>query len=163
MELNATVFGQWITFFLLLFLLTKFLYTPLSRAMKNRTAKIQEGLDAAEKARHDLEEAKAFYEDQQVKAKVEAQEIIQKAQVRAGALKEEIVGQAKEESNRIAEKTREDIQVEWEKARMELKREMADIIFLATGKILGEAIDRDRHMALVKGVVEDVKADSVRT
>ncbi len=163
MELNATVFGQWITFFLLFFLLTKFLYAPLSKVMKNRTAKIQEGLDAAERARHDLEEAKAFYDDQQVKAKIEAQEIIQKAQNRSVALKEEIVAQAKEESNRIAQKAREDIQVEWEKARIELKREMADIIFIATGKVLGEAIDRNRHMALVTDVVENVKADGVRT
>ena len=130
--------------------------------MTNRTAKIQEGLDAAEKARHDLEEAKAFYEDQQVKAKIDAQEIIKKAQNRAVALKEEVVAQAKEESNRIAQKAREDIQVEWEKARMELKREMGDIIFLATGKVLGETIDRDRHMALVMEVVENVKADGVR-
>ena len=162
MELNATIFGQWITFFLLLFLLTKFLYTPLSAVMKSRTAKIQEGLDAAEKARHDLEEAKAFYEDQQVKAKVEAQDIIQKAQARAGALKEEIVAQAKEESMRISQKTREDIQVEWEKARMDLKREMAEIVFIATGKVLGKTIDRDQHMALVADVLENVKADSVR-
>ncbi len=161
MELNLTVFGQWITFFLLLFLLTKFLYAPLSRVMKNRTAKIQEGLDAAEKARHDLAEAKAFYEAQQVKAKTEAQEIIQKAQHRAGALKEEFVAQAKEESNRIIQKAREDVQLEWEKARMELKREMADIIFIATGKVLGETIDRDRHMALVTDVVENVKVDGV--
>jgi len=161
-ELNATVFGQWITFFFLLFLLTKFLYAPLSRVMKQRTAKIQEGLDAAEKARIDLENARAFYEDQQVKAKIEAQEIVQKAQKRAVALKEEVVAQAKEESTRIAQKAREDIHVEWEKARMELKREMADIIFLATGKVLGEAIDRDRHMALVSDVVKNVNVADVR-
>ncbi len=162
MELNATILGQWITFFLLFFLLTKFLYAPLSRVMKNRTAKIQEGLDAAEKARIDLENAKRFFEDQQAKAKIEAQEIVQKAQQRAVALKEEVVAQAKEESTRIAQKAREDIRVEWEKARMELKREMADIIFLATGKVLGEVIDRDRHMALVSDVVKNVNVADVR-
>ncbi len=161
MELNWTLFGQWITFFLLLFLLTKFLYTPLSKVMQSRTAKIQEGLDAAEKARHDLAEAKAFYETQQVTAKTEAQEIIKNAQQRAVALKEEIVSQAKEESNRVVQKAREDVQLEWEKARMELKREMADIIFIATGKIIGEVIDRDRHMALVTDVVKNVKANGV--
>jgi len=158
-ELNATIFGQWITFFFLFFLLTKFLYSPLSRVMKQRTAKIQEGLDAAEKAHIDLENAKTFYEDQQVKAKIEAQEIIQKAQDRAVALKNEIVSQAKEESKRIVQKSREDIQFEWEKARVELRREMADIIFLATGKVLGAAVDRDRHMALITDVVEHVKAN----
>ena len=162
MELNATVFGQWITFFLLFFLLTKFLYAPLSRVMKQRTAKIQEGLDAAEKARIDLENARRFFEDQQVKAKIEAQEIVRKAQERAVVLKEEVVAQAKEESIRIAQKAREDIHAEWEKARMELKREMADIIFLATGKVLGEAIDRDRHMALVSDVVKNVNVADVR-
>jgi F0F1-type ATP synthase membrane subunit b/b' len=62
----------------------------------------------------------------------------------------------------MIQKGREEIQVEWEKARLELKREVADLVFLATGKVLGSVIDRDRHMSLVNKVVEGVGEGHVR-
>jgi len=161
-ELNFTLFGQIITFFLLLFLLNRFLYGPVSGALRERTEKIRVGLEAAEKGHRDLEAAQKHYQEQLNQAKTEAQEIIAKAQKRAEALKEETVAAAREEAERVIQKAREDILVEWEKARMEVKREVADLVFLATGKVLGASVDRERHMALISEVVEGVKGHGAK-
>jgi F-type H+-transporting ATPase subunit b len=161
-ELNFTLVGQIITFFVLLYVLNRFLYEPVSKALKERTNTIRTGLEAAEKGRKDLEEAERQYRQLLDKAKLEAQDILTKALKRAEVLREETVVQSREEAGRVIQKAREDIQVEWEKARMELKREVADLVFLATGKVLGASVDRERHMGLVNQVVEGMREGQVR-
>jgi F-type H+-transporting ATPase subunit b len=162
MELNFTLVGQIITFFILLYLLNRFLYGPISTALKQRAETIRIGLDAAEKGRRDLEEARQKYQEMLDQAKIEAQDILNKAQKRAEVMKEETVAQAREEAGRVIQKAKEEIQVEWQKARMDLKREVADMVFLATGKIMKSSVDRQKHLGMINEVVEEMSEGRIR-
>ena len=57
MNLNATLFAQMVVFFILWWVVAKFIWPPLVKALDERAKKIADGLAAAEKGKADLESA----------------------------------------------------------------------------------------------------------
>ena len=55
MNLNATLFAQMIVFFILWWVVAKFVWPPLIKALDERAAKVADGLAAAEKGKVDLD------------------------------------------------------------------------------------------------------------
>ena len=58
MDINATILGQSIAFAIFVYFCMKFVWPPIITAMRERTEKIANGLQAADKAEQDLELAK---------------------------------------------------------------------------------------------------------
>ena len=58
MNINLTLIGQTITFFVFVWFVRKFVWTAIITAMEARSEKIANGLEAAERAERDLELAK---------------------------------------------------------------------------------------------------------
>ena len=59
MEINMTFLGQMISFAILVWFTTKFVWPPLNGAIEERQKKVAEGLAAAERARAELKDADA--------------------------------------------------------------------------------------------------------
>ena len=58
MNINATLFVQMAVFFVGAWITMKFIWPPLNRAIEERQKKIADGLAAADRGEHALEEAK---------------------------------------------------------------------------------------------------------
>ena len=58
MNINATLIGQSITFLIFVWFCLKYIWPPIRTAMDERANKIADGLQAADRAQHDLELAK---------------------------------------------------------------------------------------------------------
>ena len=58
MNLNATLFAQMVGFFILWWVVAKFVWPPLVKALDERATKVADGLAAAERGKADLESAK---------------------------------------------------------------------------------------------------------
>mgnify|MGYP003531786421 CR=1 FL=1 len=78
MEINATLFGQMLSFAILIWFTVKFIWPPLLNAIEERQKKIADGLAAADKARLELADADARVADEIRKARVDAVAIIDK-------------------------------------------------------------------------------------
>ena len=79
MDINATIIGQSIAFAVFVFFCLKFVWPPLITAMRERSEKIAQGLQAADQAEQDLELAKEKAADTLREAKQHPIELIDAA------------------------------------------------------------------------------------
>ena len=75
MNINLTLFGQMVTFAFFVWFCMKFVWPVILQAMEERQQKIAEGLDAADRALRDLDDAQSRVADQLSEAKQSAADI----------------------------------------------------------------------------------------
>ena len=96
----GTILAQMLNFFILVWLLARFAYKPLLAMMTERKERIAKDLEAAEEARADAEKFKADYAAQISNARVEAQQIVEKAIQEAENTTREQLATAREQLNK---------------------------------------------------------------
>ncbi|MDB4408412.1 F0F1 ATP synthase subunit B, partial [bacterium] len=94
MNINLTILAQLISFTIFVWFCRKYVWPPLIGAMQEREQQIADGLNAAEKAGQDLDQAKLEVAEQLDQAKQQAAQIIDQANKRAA----QIVDEAKEQA-----------------------------------------------------------------
>jgi len=151
-NINATLFGQMITFALLVWFTMKYVWPPLMQALEERRRKIAEGLAAAEKGQHEMELAEKKAVGVIKEAKDQAGEIVTLAQKRAAELAEQSKLTAKQESERIVAAAKGDIEREVQQAKEELRKEVAAIAVSAAEQILKKEVDQDKHRDLIQNL-----------
>ena len=156
MNLNYTMLGQSITFFLFIWFCWKFIWPPLINAMRERQSTIAEGLAAAERASQDLELAQERVSDQLREAKEEAAQLIEQARKRANSMIEEAKDDAREEGERLKEAAKADIDLEMNRAKEALRAQVATLVVSGAERVLGESIDAQRHSRLLEQLATDL-------
>lgn len=150
MNLNATLLGQFITFGIFVFVMVKFVWPPIMAAMRDRQQKIADGLAAAEKGVHDLEQAKQKATEINTSAREQAADIIGQANKRGTGIVEEAKAQARAEHDRIVDAAQAEIEQERGRVREALRAEIATIAVAGAGKILEREIDAKAHDELLE-------------
>ncbi|MEQ8288899.1 MAG: F0F1 ATP synthase subunit B [Gammaproteobacteria bacterium] len=145
MNFNATLLGQLVTFAIFVWFTMKFVWPLLLNQMKEREARIADGLAAAEEGQKALAEAQQKSIDEVNKGKEKAAGIISQAQKRGDDIVEEAKETAKKESSRIKEQALSEIEQEKEKARQELKNQVATLAIAGAEQILMREIDQNAH------------------
>lgn len=145
MNFNATLIGQLVTFAIFVWFTMKFVWPLLLNQMKEREARIADGLAAAEEGQKALAEAQQKSIDEVNKGKEKAAGIISQAQKRGDELVEEAKEAAKRESSRIKEQALSEIEQEKEKARQELKNHVATLAIAGAEQILMREVDQNAH------------------
>jgi F-type H+-transporting ATPase subunit b len=148
-NINLTLFGQMIAFICFVVFCMKYVWPPIMAAMHERAEKIADGLAAADRASHDLELAQEKAVERLKEAKVEASGIIDAANKRAGQIVEEAKDVAVVESDRVKVSAQAEIEQEMNRAREQLRGQVAGLALSGAEKVLGSAIDREAHAALV--------------
>jgi len=157
-EINSTLLWQVINFLVLLWLLKRYLYGPITEMLDKRSQKINNDLDEAEKRKSDAQELKEKYETELRNARQEAQEIIEQAEDRGKRRAKEIINQAQDEAEKIKENKLAEIEQAKKEALVELRNEVASISLLAAGKIIKEQIDKKKHEQLINQYIEDLNS-----
>lgn len=145
--------AQLVNFLILLVVLKLFLFGPIMRLLDERKARIQEGLEQAERA---AEQASASEQETQrimAEARVEGQAAVQRAQEAAQRLREELEERARQDADQIVTRAREAVQVERDQAIQLLRAEFADLTVTAAERIINQSIDRDAHQRLIDDVL----------
>lgn len=150
MNLNATLFIQTIVFVILGWITMRFIWPPLTKAIEDRQRKIAEGLISAEKAEKSLAEARASATDIIKEARVQANKIVEQANRRSNELVDEARGTAITEGQRLLADARTEVTLESNRAREQLRREVALIAVAGAGKLLGREIDAKAHADLLE-------------
>jgi F-type H+-transporting ATPase subunit b len=156
MNINATLIGQTITFFVFVWFCRQYIWPLLTTAMRERQEAIAEGLAASERAEHNLEQARARAAEELREAKAEAQQIIEQARKRATAMVEEAKDVAREEGERIKESARSEIEQELNRAKEALRGQVAGLAVSGAEKILRSSIDQSRHGELLERLAAEL-------
>ena len=156
MNINLTLIGQSITFFVFVWFCWKFIWPFLIRAMRERQQTIADGLDAAAKATRDLEHAEARVEEILNQARAQARGIVDEARGQAAQMIENAKADAEAERERILAAAQADVAQEVNRAREALRGQVADLAVAGAEKILEETIDRSRHDALLNRIAAEL-------
>lgn len=146
--------SQAIAFLILVFLLGKFVYPVLMKAIDSRREQIEAGLKEAKEAAEALAKAEAKVASMLSKARKEADEILARSHQEAQALIAEAEEKAKARADQIVKDARTQLDADVAKARQMLKQETVQLVALATEKVIGEKLDEKKDAGLIKDALE---------
>lgn len=145
-----------ITFLLLLGLLRRFAWGPITTALDERETTIQSSLEQAEKALAEARLIQADNDKARREADVEAQRILREARDTAEALRSEEVEKTKDQLRQLQESAQAEISRERDSALATLRGEVADLALQAAERVLGDSMNDDRQRKLVKDFLNDL-------
>jgi F-type H+-transporting ATPase subunit b len=140
-NINLTLIGQTLTFFVFVLFCAKFVWPALIAVMEEREKKIADGLQAAERADKDLDLAQQKATKKLHEAKEQAAEIVEQANRRAVLIVDEAKELANAESDRIFTAAKAEVEQESNRAKEELRGKVAALALAGAEKILGQTID----------------------
>ncbi|HTH44406.1 MAG TPA: F0F1 ATP synthase subunit B [Oxalicibacterium sp.] len=150
MDINMSLVGQMITFAVLVWFTMKFVFPPLTNMLDERAKKIADGLAAADRGRESMAIAEKRVEQELSNARNEGQKRISDAEKRAQLVADEIKQNALAEAARIIAQSKEDATQQINKAREELRGQVAGLAVKGAEQILKREINASAHADLLK-------------
>jgi F-type H+-transporting ATPase subunit b len=145
-----------IAFFALFAFMAKWVLPRANKVLAERQAKIQGELEKAEEAKKAADALLAQYRESLSGAKEESNRIIEDARKTAESLRQDLQRKAEEESQQIVARAQEEIRAERDRVFQELKAQVGELSLQLAGRVIGESLDRDRHMKLIDAYITDV-------
>lgn len=150
------IFWTWISFIVLLVLLKKFAYPQILKGLKKREETIQQQLEEARRTKQEAQNLLEEYRQQLAEARSEAQKIINEGKQLGENMRKEILQKAQQESNEIVKRAQEEIELQKQKALLELKEKIADLSLAAASKIMKKSLDPKDHRRLIEDYLAQV-------
>lgn len=150
MNINATLIGQSIAFFMFIWFCRHYIWPVFIGALEERRKKIADGIEAADRAVQDLSLAQENATTQIREAKTQASGIIDQANKRASQIIDEAKDQAREEGQRLIVGAQAEIAQEVNRAKEQLRSQVAAIAISGAEKILEASIDESAHRKLAE-------------
>jgi F-type H+-transporting ATPase subunit b len=138
-----------IVFFILWWVVARFVWPPLVKALDERATKVAEGLAAAERGKADLASASKLAEQELVRARQEGGQRVAEAEKRAQLSADEIRSNAQAEAARIINQAKQDAEQQVSRARDVLRAEVANLAVRGAEQILRREVDPKAHAALL--------------
>ena len=148
-DINATLIAQILNFIVLLWVLAKFAYKPLIKAMNDRRNRIINDLDSAEQTRLDAEALKVQYVEQMANARQEATEIVDKANKVAQNLHDEFIEQARAEKDAMMATAKERIEQDKKQALVDIRTQVIALSTQIASKVVNQKLNSTEDQKLV--------------
>ncbi|GLS28225.1 F0F1 ATP synthase subunit B [Marinibactrum halimedae] len=156
MNINLTLIGQSITFFVFVAFCWKYVWPALISVMEEREQKIAAGLEAAERADKDLELAQKKATEQLREAKEQAAAIVEQANKRATQLIDEAKEQAVAEADRVKAAAEAEVEQMTNRAKEELRGKVAALALAGASQVLQANIDEAANAELVNKLAAEL-------
>jgi F-type H+-transporting ATPase subunit b len=156
MNINLTLIGQSIAFFVFVWFVMKYVWPPLINVLNERKNTIADGLAAAERGKHQQELAEKRASEVIHEARDRAAEIIAKAEQRANEIIEDAKNAAREEGDRLKAAANADIEQEVFRAKEHLRGQVVSLAVAGAGKVLRKEIDAKSHESMLKDLVAQI-------
>jgi len=148
-NLNATLFAQFVVFFILALFTMKFVWPPLMKALDERAEKIANGLAAADRGKAEMAAAEKRAQAELASARDEGQKRIGDAEKRAQSIIDEAKKTAAEEAARIIAAAKADAEQQVTRARDELRVQVATLAVNGAEQILKREVNATAHADLL--------------
>jgi F-type H+-transporting ATPase subunit b len=147
--------AQLIGFAILLVIMRAVAYKPIMNMMDQRSARIREGLEAAEKMKDEATQADLAVQKRLEEARQEGQNLIGQAQQIASRIQEDARQQAQAGSESLLARARNEIALERDEAIAQIRKEFADITIAAAEKVINQSLDKKAHERLIDEVLSE--------
>ena len=145
-----------IGFLILVGILIKFLYGPITQVLDSRVEDIRSTYETAENEKATMEQLRKEYEGRLAAIETEAHEKIQAAIKEAHGIRDEIIADARTKSEDILRRGEEELSHEREKTIVALREEVADLVISASSKLLEQSMDDKSHRKLIDDFISGV-------
>ena len=156
MNVNVTFISEMIAFVIFVLFCMKYVWPPLIGAIEARQKTIADGLAASDRAAKDLALAQEKATAQLKEAKAQAAEIIEAAKKREAQLIEEAAEKAQAEKDKILAAGHAEIESERNRAKEELRKQVAVLAVAGAEKILERSIDAAAHSDILDKLVAEL-------
>ena len=145
-----------VCFLITLFVLKRYAFGPIQKAIDERRERIRASLDEADRAR---EEARRLLEEHRAlisRAQTDAEEILGEARRIADANERRMREELEQDRQRRLEETRKQIEAETRRALEQIRLEVVELSLLAATKVTRKSLDDADHKRLIEEAVGEL-------
>ncbi len=154
--LSPLVFWSVVSFGALLFLLYRYAFPVIFRALEEREKTIKDSLDQAERLKQEAQQLLAQYEARLKSVHDEGRMILDAARQQAQLQLEENERRMEQEAQRMLAEARSEIQREQQQVLREVQRAAVDLTLLAAEKVLSRSLTDADHRRLIDEAVQEI-------
>lgn len=143
----------WLTFLVLLFLLTKFVWKPTLKAIEAREDRIEASIKKAEQDRKHAGELLASYQEQLASAEKEAAGLREQARADAEALAAQLKARAEADAAARVERATQEISQARAQALQDIRQEAVVLGMAVATRVVGRSLDGADQQRLAAEVV----------
>lgn len=156
MNINFTLVMQAVAFAAFIWFTAKFVWPPLMRAIESRQKTIADGLAAGEQGRQSLASAESRIADMLSDAKGRAADIVAQGEKFRTETVELAKNEAKAEAERIIVAAKAEIAQEVQRAKEDLRTQVALIAVKGAERILQREVDAKAHADLLSAIQREI-------
>ena len=131
-----------VSFFILVFILSKFVWKPLLEAIEKRENKIKQDIELAQKAKDEANLIKNQIEERLKKLDKEIKDITENARKEANIEKEKIIALAQTQAHLIVENARKEAENYKKEIEKDIEKKIVEISSEIAKKVLYDVIDK---------------------
>lgn len=137
----STILLQTANFFILVFVLYRFLFRPLQNAMKKREAEVTQTMDEADKARQDAEAVRKLYEEKSNNIDAEIAARKNEARMVIEQTRQQMLREVQTQVNRVKQQTEETLTKLRSEALQQHKEDIGDIVSTVAKRLMTDLIN----------------------
>ena len=141
---------QLIAFVIFVYLLWRYAFGPITRTLDQRTERVRESMEAAQRMQQELQATQARNEEVLTEARRQAQEILAQSRQQGEALVTRAQEAAAQQQEIFLTQARTTLRAETEQARQQLRQEVADLAVTAAGRIVRKELDPATQSRLIQ-------------
>lgn len=153
-DISLDVIFTIINFLILVVILTRVLYKPVTAMMAKREEEIRNAVDGASVEREAAMQLKTEYEKMLSNARGEAQQIMNRAHQQGEKIVQEAHDKAENEAQQIIIRAHQEILTEKEQTFQQLKGEIVELAIAAAEKLIGDRMDSETNRRLVNEFIQ---------
>ena len=148
---NTSLFiSQLISFLIVAFLLHRFAYKPILKVLEERRQLIAQGLENAERIKHELAQTEAARQKIMTDANAQANKLIEEARNAAAKVQETETQRAIAAAEQIIAKAREAAAQDHQRMLNELRKEIGQLVVRTTAQVTGKVLTPDDQKRLIE-------------
>ena len=148
-----------ISFLILLWLLKRYLFGPISTVLEQRADQIRSDYKAAEDEKARMEQLRSEYEAKMADVAAEARAEIAGAITEGQETKQQIIAEARAKVEEILSRGQEELTREREKVLLELRAQVVDLAIEAAGRVVSRTFDEESHRKMVGEFIEGIGSE----
>lgn len=152
--------AQLINFYVLLWILRTYLFTPAVAVIDERRARIAADVDQAARDREEARAMREDYEQRLARVEEEAYQLRQRAIAEARRLSDTIVTEARQREARLIQNAQSVIARDQKKAWLELRSQVVDLTIRATERVIQRTLDDQAHHDLIERTIVELERPS---
>lgn len=148
------ILTQIVGFLIMLWVLKKIFWKPISNVMEERQRLIAAEFDFIQKQKDEIKMLDEDYRTKMKNIEQEAKNKIQEGVEKGEKIALELEEETRKKATEILNKAQEEVQHEIARAKTQLKSEIVNMSIAATEKLIRESLNKEKHQKLIEDAIE---------